>query len=85
MSSFVADFKREYEVTGPLILLTHRLCFCEPTVDKLKLLAFCQSLYHTCVNDQVCVTWDGFPNPAQIVQERAHDLARHSYHLVIGG
>jgi len=61
-----------------------RLCLCNPSVDKFKLLAFCHSLYHSCVNDSGCMNVEGLPNSGQCVQLRAIDLARHCYHLVNG-
>ena len=46
------QFAREtLKLPEPSLALNHRLCLCEPTVDKFKLLAFCHSLFHTCVND----------------------------------
>ena len=66
------------------IQVYHRLCLCDPSVEKFKMLAFCHSLYHSCVNDFECIDNEGLPNSSQVVQLRAADLARHSFHLVGG-
>jgi len=69
----------------PSLFVEHRLCLCEPTVDKLRMLAFCHCLYHACVNDTECMKSDGLPCTGQVVQLRACELARHCIHLVGGG
>lgn len=68
----------------PSFQLDHRLCLCDPSVRKLKLRVLCHSLYHTSVNDTVCMNGAGFPNSAQRVQPSESDLARHCLQLVSG-
>ena len=64
------------------LFVEHRLCLCEATVDKFRMLAFCHSLYHSCVNDTECMNSDGLPLSGQVAQQRACDLARRCIHLV---
>ena len=35
--------------------LLHRIGLYEPSLDKLRRLAFCHALYHSCVNDAHCI------------------------------
>ena len=63
----------------------HRHGICEPTVDKIRMLAFCHSLYHACVNDTECMRSDSLQCTGQVAQLRACELARHCIHLVGGG
>ena len=77
------QFPREFlRIPEPSICAESRLCMVEPTVDKLRTLAFCHTLYHTCVNDQGCVRSNGEVMPASIVQQRATELCRYVKHLV---
>ena len=62
----------------------HRFCLCDPSVKKFKMLAFCDALYHSCVNDLERIQNEGLPNSSQVLQLRAADLARHSFDLVGG-
>lgn len=78
-------FAREcLNVQEPSVQVDARLCLCNPSVEKFKLLVFCHSLYHSRVNDSVCMNSEGLPNSGQCVQFRAIDLARQCYHLVNG-
>jgi len=77
------QFPREsLHICEPSLLVESRLCMFEPSLDKLKVLAFCHALYHACRNDQGCINSDGGINPAIIVQQRASDLCRYVRHLV---
>ncbi len=62
-------------------LLEERLCIVSPSIDKLRLLAFCHCLYHAVRNDDVCIVNGTLASP-QIVQYRALALARHARFLV---
>ena len=64
------------------ISIGERLCLINPSVSKLKLLAFCHSLYHACKNDRECVQSNGQIQSPLIVQNRATDIARFVKHLV---
>ena len=59
-----------------------RLCLSEPSFDKLSLLAFCHTLYHTCIHDPECTSQDGEVLASVIVQDRATQLARNVKHLI---
>ena len=64
------------------ISIGERLCLINPSVSKLKLLAFCHTLYHSCKNDRECVQSNGEIQSPLIVQNRASDIARFVKHLV---
>ena len=64
------------------IWLESRLCITNPTVVKLRLLAFAFSLYHSIRNDPGCVRECGELQPGHMVQYRALGLARAAKHLV---
>ena len=64
------------------IYLESRLCILNPTIDKLRLLAFSFALYHSIRNDPGCKRENGQLQPGHIVQNRAIGLARASKHLV---
>ena len=66
------------------ILHLHRICVSEPTHDKLKTLAFCHALYHTCVNDIACIDENGTPRSFYLVQKRASEICNYCLHLVGG-
>ena len=61
-----------------------RLCIAEPTIDKLRALSFCHSLYHACINDSVCIDNGGNVCCSSIVQQRASEISRYVRHLVVG-
>ena len=78
---FARDALRIQETS---VFILHRLCIVEPSAVKLKTLAFCHALYHTCVNDMQCMRADGMPRGAQVVQHRAHENSNFCLHLVGG-
>jgi len=61
-----------------------RLCLRSPSFDKLKLLAFCFSLYHAIRNDSGCIGEDGNLKSSLTVQNRAAGLSRSVRHFVSG-
>ena len=69
-------------INEPSIHFLSRLCIAEPTSDKLKLLAFSHALYHSCVNDNSCMTEDGMPKSFQIVQQEASEACNFCLHLI---
>ena len=79
------NFAREH-VGGPELNCSflHRLCLLEPSVIKLKRLAFCHSLYHTCVNNNECVRENGMPYPQATVLARASQLCHFCIHRIGG-
>ena len=70
------------------IFMGNRLGFNEPTVQKLKTLAFVHFIYHSCKFDSVCVQLlntfcqNHGTSPWRIVQDRAKGFARTCHHLV---
>ena len=68
--------------TEDSISIVSRLCIAEPTIDKLRALSFCHSLYHACVNDSMCNSCVGIPESGPILQQGACDIARYVKHLV---
>ena len=64
------------------IFIGERLCLVTPTADKLRLLAFCHTLYHSLKNDKECVLDDGRLRTAPLLQSRAQDVSRFCKHLV---
>ena len=66
------------------IMFLNRICVSEPTQDKLKTLAFCHALYHSCVKDTVCIAENGMPKSPYIVQKRASEICNYCLHLVGG-
>ena len=56
--------------------LGHRLCFIDCSVDKLKLLAYCHSLYHAIKNDKDCIDSSGQIKCTQFIQHRSAQLTR---------
>ena len=53
----------------------------EATLLKLKALAFCPVLYHTCVTDVSCMKEDGLLRAASIVQSRASEICHYCLRL----
>ena len=79
------QFAREnMRIQESSILVSQRLCLCGASIDKLKLLAFCHALYHSCVNGSGCMTFEGFPHSSRVVQLRARGLVRNCFHMVGG-
>jgi hypothetical protein len=66
------------------IMILSRICVSEPSIDKLKLLAFCHALYHCCAKDTQCIREDGMPYAPLIVQSRAYEFSSYCLHLVGG-
>ena len=66
------------------IFFLNRICIIAPTSEKLKALAFCHSLYHSCVNDPVCISVTGVPFSPTRVQCRASEICGFSLHQVGG-
>jgi len=58
-----------------------RLCLVEPSLAKLRALAFVHTLYHSVMHDSGCFSSPGELKPAQTVQARASDMCRHVKHL----
>ena len=54
----------------------HRLCFIDCSLEKLKLLAYCHSLYHTIKNDKACIFTDGNIKSPRSIQHHSSCLAR---------
>ena len=71
------------------VFIGHRLCLVEPSVQKLRTLAFVHFVYHSCKFDQDCI---GLMNahcenlavvhPRALVRERARGFARVATHWV---
>ena len=77
------QFAREFlQIEETSIFIGERLGFVQPSLDKLRALAFVHSLYHACKNDSVCVKQNGDIQPAHIVQTRASEISRSVRHLV---
>ena len=55
------------------ILIGERLCLINPSIPKLKLLAFCHTLYHACKNDKECVQSDGGIQPSLVIYTEQSD------------
>ena len=64
------------------ICIFERLGILNPTLPKLRLLAFCHALYHSVINDPVCVNADGQFAVSVIVQRRASESCKYCLHLV---
>ncbi len=71
------------------ILVGERLCLSNPNVQKLKTLALCHFVYHSCKNDEVCALglthFCLHPNsapPWPTVQSRASGFSKVGRHLV---
>ena len=58
-----------------------RLCLVEPSLAKLRALAFVHSLYHAVMHDSACFGSLGELKPAKTVQSRASDMCRHVKHF----
>ena len=58
--------RKSLHLLEPSLFVEHKLCLCEPTVDKFRMLAFCHSLYHSCVNDTECMNSDGLPHTGRL-------------------
>ena len=52
------------------------LCFVDRSVDKLKLLAYCHSLFHAVKNDKNCIDSSGPTKCTQFIQHRSAQLTR---------
>jgi hypothetical protein len=61
-----------------------RVCLVEPSIAKLRALAFVHALYHAVMHDSACFMSHSEVKPAQVVhvQSRASDMCRHVRHLV---
>ena len=66
------------------IMFLDRICVSEPTQDKLKTLAFCHALYHSCVKGTACIAENGMPKSPYISQKRAPEICNYCLHLVGG-
>ena len=71
------------------IFVGERLCLSHPSVQKLKTLALCHFVYHSCKNDEVCSSLinrfcaNPLLNPPwTIVQSRSKGFAKVGCHLV---
>ena len=64
--------------------LLHRIGLYEPSLDKLRRLAFSHALYHSCVNDTSCIKEDGMPFSSEIVLARASESCNYCIHLIGG-
>jgi len=71
------------------IFVGERLCLCLPSVQKLRTLALCHFIYHSCKNDDVCAScinrFCANPHvspPWPEVQSRSRGYAKVGYHLV---
>jgi hypothetical protein len=64
------------------ICIFERLGILSPTLQKLRLLAFCHALYHSVINDPVCINADGQFAASAIVQRRASEVCKYCIHLV---
>ena len=70
-------FAREaLKIQEDSIFIGSRLCLVEPSIQKLKLLAFTHSLYHSLKNDPRCIGQDGHPVNANSMQLAATDICR---------
>ena len=70
-------FAREaLKIQEDSIFIGSRLCLVEPSLQKLKLLAFTHSLYHSLKNDPRCIGQDGHPVNAHSMQLAATDICR---------
>ena len=63
------DFAREaLKIQEDSIFIGSRLCLVEPSMAKLKLIAFVHSLYHALENDPNCMGQDGLPVSSNLMQ-----------------
>ena len=70
-------FAREaLKIREDSIFLGSRLCLVEPSISKLKLIAFVHSLYHALKNDPKCMGHDGLPVSSNLMQLAATDVSR---------
>ena len=72
-----------FRVQETSVFVLHRLCISEPAPLKLKTFVFCHALHYACVNAAHCMTADGMPRCAQIVQHEAYENS--SYCLQMEG
>ena len=71
------QFAREtLRLPEPSLLIEARLALVEPSIDKLRALAFVHTLYHSCRNDPGCVDPEGHICTPERVQYRASQLCR---------
>ena len=63
--------------------LGHRLCFIDCTHDKLKLVAYCHTLYHSIKNDKDCIDSTRQIKCSQFIQHRSTLLTRALRPLMI--
>ena len=78
------QFAREtLRIPEPSLSIESRLALVEPSIGKLRVLAFVHSLYHACRNDPGCVDSVGNILSADRVQLRASQLCRSVRHLVL--
>ena len=70
-------FAREtLKIQEDSIFIGPRLCLVETSLQKLKMLAFTHSMYHSLKNDPRCVGQDGYPVNANSMQLAASNLCR---------
>ena len=67
------------------IFLQSRLCIVEPSICKLRLLAFAHSLYHALKNDPRGVKANGFPVSPNSMQILASVISRSIKYTILGG
>ena len=71
-----------YAYMSASILIEHRLCFIDPSLDKFRLFAYAHSLYHAVRHDPHCFSSDGRPIAFRFMQQRASDL-KHALRALI--
>ena len=64
------------------ITIRSRLCLEDPTLCKLRALAFAHLLYHTCIHDQSCLDCEGHIKSGTTVQAFASEAARAIKHMI---
>jgi len=79
------QFAREFlNVCEPAISIASRLCLVQPSVEKLRALAFVHSLYHALSKEQHLCVSEGVLNDTMNLQRTASGLARSVLHFVNG-
>ena len=63
------------------VFVSERMCFQNPSIDKLQRLAMAHAIYHACKKDHNCVEGPWIASPLQ-VQGKALGVARDVRHIV---
>ena len=79
---FARDTLKEQENS---VCCFERVSILNPSLSKLRMLAFCHALYHAVIKESTCVNPDGsFASPL-IIQDKAQKLCDYCKYLVGSG